>query len=393
MTTTTDNSTILPTDKLESQAAPVTDSYTPSPMVAPVIETDGTLPDTATSRIVAPGVAPPAAEAPQRDTIMDPSVVALRAMFPDYEDLILMSVLESVGGDQDRAIDTLLGMSDPEYKGEPPAAVHVQQEQPALSQTELDEQFARHLMLEEQQQQQQQWFNTNQRPTVTYKSHPSQQRWNSQAQPGEDGVEADKSVGDFQEQFSKIAESGKKTIGSLFSKVKAKIQEFDQGRSPGQTSSSSTQPTWDANTSTSGAQSQAQSAAVAQPSYFDPNSHSSTSNTTVSSPPVAHKSPPAATSALKGYDLTPSPSHTPPETPEPLPASPPRASSSAVPIDAGKLGLLPKRPVSLLRDPPPVGGSGSPPAVSLHSQPTRKLTEDDYGLEYTENPFEEPEKK
>ena len=25
------------------------------------------------------------------------------------------SVLESVGGDQDRAVDTLLGMSDPEY--------------------------------------------------------------------------------------------------------------------------------------------------------------------------------------------------------------------------------------------------------------------------------------
>ena len=28
------------------------------------------------------------------------------------------SVLDSVNGDQDRAIDALLGMSDPEYKGE-----------------------------------------------------------------------------------------------------------------------------------------------------------------------------------------------------------------------------------------------------------------------------------
>jgi hypothetical protein len=35
-------------------------------------------------------------------------------------------VLESVGGNQDRAIDALLGMSDPEYKAEPPAAVSVQ---------------------------------------------------------------------------------------------------------------------------------------------------------------------------------------------------------------------------------------------------------------------------
>lgn len=33
---------------------------------------------------------------------------------------------------------------------------------------------------------------------------------------------------EFQEQFNKLAESGKKTFGSLLSKVKAKIQEFDQ---------------------------------------------------------------------------------------------------------------------------------------------------------------------
>ena len=39
-------------------------------------------------------------------------------------------MLESVGGNQDRAVDALLVMSDPEYKGEPPATV--QPEQPAL---------------------------------------------------------------------------------------------------------------------------------------------------------------------------------------------------------------------------------------------------------------------
>ncbi|KAG6808397.1 hypothetical protein H0H87_012989, partial [Tephrocybe sp. NHM501043] len=46
----------------------------------------------------------------------DPRIAALHAMFPDYDELILYSVLDSVGGDQDRALDTLLGMSDPEYK-------------------------------------------------------------------------------------------------------------------------------------------------------------------------------------------------------------------------------------------------------------------------------------
>ena len=55
----------------------------------------------------------------------------------------------------------------------------------------------------------------------------------------------------------------------------------------------------------------------------------------------------------------------------------------------GKLGLLPKRPVSLLRD-PAATSSNSPPAASFHPQPTRQPSEDDDDiLEYTENPFEE----
>jgi hypothetical protein len=70
-----------------------------------------------------------------RETPIDPRVVVLRALFPDYDDLILcvsrphsnitslicvyrQSVLDSVRGDQDRAIDALLVMSDPEYKSE-----------------------------------------------------------------------------------------------------------------------------------------------------------------------------------------------------------------------------------------------------------------------------------
>jgi len=103
---------------------------------------------------------------------------------------------------------------------------------------------------------------------------------------------------------------------------------------------------------------------------------------------------PAATPALQGYDLSPSHSITPPDTPEPLPdmSVAPRSSLSGTPINAGKFGLLPKRPVSLLRDPVATGGSSSP-AVSLHAQPTKQLTEDEDDLEYTENPFEEPEKK
>ena len=59
----------------------------------------------------------------------------------------------------------------------------------------------------------------------------------------------------------------------------------------------------DANTSIYDTQGQAQPAAVTQPSYFDPNSHSS-----FSAPLVAHQNSPAPTPVLpvvKGYDLSP----------------------------------------------------------------------------------------
>jgi hypothetical protein len=63
------------------------------------------------------------------------------------------SVLQSVNGDQDLAIDTLLGMSDPDYVSQPLP----QPEQREPTQTDLDEQFARRLMLEEEQAAQNQW--------------------------------------------------------------------------------------------------------------------------------------------------------------------------------------------------------------------------------------------
>lgn len=74
--------------------------------------------------------------------------------------------------------------------------------------------------------------------------------------------------------------------------------------------------------------------------------------------------------------------------PSPQPVVPP-----AAPIDGGKLGLLPKRPVSLLRDPnAPVPGASSttpPNAVVLNATHTAKpVDDDDDGLEYAENPFD-----
>lgn len=51
----------------------------------------------------------------QPEAPADPKVAALLSMFPDFDTSLLQSVLESVAGDQDRAVDVLLGMSDPSY--------------------------------------------------------------------------------------------------------------------------------------------------------------------------------------------------------------------------------------------------------------------------------------
>lgn len=61
----------------------------------------------------------------------------------------------------------------------------------------------------------------------------------------------------------------------------------------------------------------------------------------------------------------------------------PGPGGGSVPIDGNKLGLLPKRPVSLLR---PETGSGAPTQMQR-----QESTDDD--LEYVENPFEEGNRK
>ena len=248
LTTMNDNSTDLSTDKLVPQAPLVATDTTSSPVATPpvvtpvVVDSAESAPDT-TARIAASNVTPQAQELPQRGTVVDPRIIALHAMFPDYDDIILC-----VRSTRYFPVNPLLNLiAIPGYlflilwagvRIAPlmPYSVWVIQNTKVnhplqcnqnnrlscvlsapnpntiflttlQSQTELDEQFARHLMIEEQQQRQQQWVNTNRQPPVAYESHPSQRRWNSQPQPDEGGAMAENSTGDFHEQFNKIAES------------------------------------------------------------------------------------------------------------------------------------------------------------------------------------------
>ncbi|KAG2065093.1 hypothetical protein BDR04DRAFT_1109100 [Suillus decipiens] len=338
---------------------------------------------------------------PQRplDVDVDPRIASLHAMFPDFDYSLLCvdSAMSSqtVNGDQDLAIDTLLGMSDPDYVSQslPPA------EQREPTQTDLDEQLARRLMLEEEQAVQNQWRPPQQgRGPQSYQSVTPPQR---------------DTIAEFQDGFNKIAETGKKTFSSIVSKVKAKIQEYDQGQGA---SRQDTQPTWGQSSQPSWGSGQPTQPQY-QSSYYDPNPQHQESyygpnppgdsgirgsgyksisgtNSVPTLTPSATYIPPnvtkpkvnstsvASNSPTYGGSLTYSPPTTGMGTPPPLELGQrssdiPRPSSTGVGapsgIDATKFGLLPKRPVSLLRE----------------QAPPTHVDDSDDELEYTENPFEE----
>ncbi|KAG1736036.1 hypothetical protein EDB19DRAFT_1723340 [Suillus lakei] len=369
---------------------------------------------------------------PQRppDADVDPRIASLHAMFPDFDDSLLSSVLQSVNGDQDMAIDTLLGMSDPDYVSQP-LPLPEQREPTGPTQTDLDEQLARRLMLEEEQAAQNQW-RPPQQDRGPYQPRRSASRGRG---GGDETARYDSTVqavtppqrdtmAEFQDGFNKIAETGKKTFSSIVSKVKAKMQEYDQGQGPsrqdtqptwGQTS----QPTWGGGQPTS-SQPQYQSSyhdpnPQHQESYYDPNSPGESgirgsgwqspprtgggnSNSTNSIPtlvpsatyvppnfatkPITNSTSVASNSPTYARSSTYSPPTTgmgtspPPELAR-RSGDTPRPPSTGVGtpsgIDTTKFGLLPKRPVSLLREQAP---------------PTHRDDSDDE-LEYTENPFEE----
>ncbi|KAJ7467203.1 hypothetical protein FB451DRAFT_1260475 [Mycena latifolia] len=299
----------------------------------------------------------------EREMVADPRLAVLRAMFPDFDDSLLQSVLDSVNGNTDRAIDALLGMSDPDFTSEQPDAPPVEVPQ---TQEQLDEQLARSLMLEDEREQHA-WRAQQQPPPP---QRPEGRRVPSDGPPEKDTMQ------EIQEQFNKFAESGKKTFGTLFSKVKAKIQEFDQPA--GQSSSSGaaygaggdTYP-YEANQNPypvahqqSQQQRQQAQTQAQMPAYYDPNA------------PSSNPSPPGSATAM-GYDTGAPVSMSPPGS---GPSPPPSTNTGAPPIDGGKLGMLPKRPVSLLR-------TNSPPTAAPHP------SSDEDELEYAENPFEEGPKK
>ncbi|KAG9309233.1 hypothetical protein JVU11DRAFT_10712 [Chiua virens] len=437
----------------------------------------------------------------------DPRIASLKVIFPDFDDAVISSVLESTDNDHDRALDVLLGMNDPSFVSPvpPPSASPNNQFQTApsidaqrLSQEALDEQLARRLALEEQQeattpawqpqgvegQSMYQTYQPRRGGRGGWGGWTGGQGGQPQVQPQTQGQGGKDTMAEFQEGFNRIAESGKKTFSSIVTKVRAKMQEFEQGQGwsgsqnsyPGQGPQGQPsyytppqpqgsgqgayaqpyQPPQSVNPQRQTSQSRPARTSVSPPrsgvlnpitiqpvvsespqrsSYYDPNARGydlydeeediqiidrTTPSTTPAVPPAAlaaaqrsvtppqtnsTTTPPppssSATSSPPSYSSPMSPpSHSRPSSISSLPArslSPTTKPGAPAGVDFSKLGLLPKRPISLVRpqSPPAAGGTGAsggnaPRVAVAHSQSTADNSTDREEPEFIENPFEDP---
>ncbi|KZT58926.1 hypothetical protein CALCODRAFT_494417 [Calocera cornea HHB12733] len=316
----------------------------------------------------------------QADEVTDPRIAALQAIFPDFDPTVLASVLDACDGDQERAIEMLLGMSDPSYV--PAEAIQSQH------QTDLDEQLAHRLMLEEEenaarsgnpssggQGQIRVPYQPRQRaprraappqgggyPVSTGPSGTGQGGMGTGAWSGVDTAQ-------IQDQFSKMAETGKKTFSSFFSKMKQKMQELDKpvdGTDPENQPMNASE--WNQSARRAALNTEADDFTLpsAAPQGTKPQGYS-----VGRGPFQAPPGPPPKTNSPfpRGGVTIREPSS---ESGHPAIGSSSSSSPPPAQIDVSKINLMPKRPVSL-----GVTGSNAP----------RKEDEDD--LEYVENPFED----
>lgn len=458
-------------------------------------------------------LSPPSAQTPPpsdalrvgHDADSDPRIASLKGMFPDFDAAVILSVFESVDNDQDRALDILLGMNDPTYiSSTVPPSTAPQQLGP--TQEDLDEQLARRLALEEEQAARA--WSADRQPGWRHPMSPSQDQqqagyqtyqprrgsgrgWGSSSWGSWSGAQGQTTqsqgqggqrdtMAEFQEGFNKIAESGKKTFSTIVSRVKAKMQEFDQGSGFGSGSTTSTAH------ATPGHSNQVPLGSAVQDYTYSPpygagrttdpswSAGQPRTNTYAYAPvPAAPSVPPAGSrpdthtrtpspTAIQGYDISDHTDNTdpfgppvPPSFPQenaivasgakqdvgatrasvsielptrevpgafpttphgPAPVSPlsqgPSSDSGLGPVpisglvqsqssqvaagpaprsnvDFTKLGLLPKRPVSLVRPQSPPTTTTTGAGSGNNTRVQTKGENDDDELEYVENPFED----
>ncbi|KAL7416068.1 hypothetical protein BDY24DRAFT_380927 [Mrakia frigida] len=385
----------------------------------------------------------------------DPKIASLQAMFPTVEESILKEVLQAHGNNDERAVESLLAMTDESF---------VPEERPGedvlRSQSDLDEDFARSLALQDENDAAaHRQARSHQReiraggggvtdpsllpyqPRVRRGAPPPPgqgQNYGYGADTQERGVQQQNQLGPgIEEQFNKIAVEGKKAftgfMASGFMKsVQAKVANATTGGNQNNQSSSSNDYNYPVNPSsnqypTSNPPQQYSSAPRTQnPDYpasdwstdgsFTPTSDASSINiyhpspTTHNAPIPPTKddrnlsSPPSSNSGKRSDEIRRDNTGG-RQSPNMLGTSPPVSNLSSSPsarIDFAKLGLLPKQKISLDGKPTPILSPSSSPVPASATPvkvpaPARKSEDndddDDDALSYTANPFEDEDRR
>ncbi|WWD16309.1 hypothetical protein CI109_100735 [Kwoniella shandongensis] len=222
---------------------PKSPNATPTSALAPVTGT-GTSPTTTNTNITTTTYAPPPSAPPPALTTQtqthqpaaDPKVAELQLIFPTVEVSVIELVLETCGGSTDRAIEQLLGMTDPNFKPDELSGTRED------TQVDLDAEFARSLQLQDEQEYQHQRQQPQGDGQLPYQPRvrrarpppPGQaqqpdafyQPQGREQQQGQLQGESPPGMLMMEEKIERFAEVGKQTFNSLLSKAKAKYSEY-----------------------------------------------------------------------------------------------------------------------------------------------------------------------
>ncbi|WVQ86081.1 hypothetical protein IAT38_008249 [Cryptococcus sp. DSM 104549] len=191
--------------------------------------------------------AAPAAPAPTQPHA-DPKVAELQAIFPTVDVSVIELVLETCGGSTDRAIEQLLGMTDPNFQPDELSGTRED------SQVDLDAEFARSLALQDQEEERRRQEREQQsggfgggvgsgqlpyqprvrraRPPAPQQAHQPDEFYQPQGYGQGQGYgqrqEGENPPGmlAMEDRIERFAEAGKQTFNSFLSRAKAKYTEF-----------------------------------------------------------------------------------------------------------------------------------------------------------------------
>ncbi|KAK8861767.1 hypothetical protein IAR55_002590 [Kwoniella newhampshirensis] len=182
-----------------------------------------------------PAISPPPPAQSTHTQTADPKVAELELIFPTVEVSVIELVLETCGGSTDRAIEQLLGMTDPNFKPDELSGTRED------TQVDLDAEFARSLQMQDEQEYQRHQTQTPpQSGQLPYQPRVRRAR-PPPPQPGQPDTFYQPSQGErgqqqqgenppgmllMEEKIERFAEVGKQTFNSLLSRAKAKYSEY-----------------------------------------------------------------------------------------------------------------------------------------------------------------------